>query len=442
MRDVLITSTILGLLPFALRRPWVGCILYVWVSIMNPHRLTWGFAYDFPFAMIVGMTIILGLFISPDRKHFPLNGLTATMLLLTLWMNVTLLTAIDFNGSLEMWDRVMKNMLMVFIALTVLNSRKHIDILIWILVISIGFFSIKGGFFTIATGGQFRVYGPPQGVINENNALAVATIMIIPLMRYLQLHASHIKWISNKWIGRGLMFAMGMSAVSALGSQSRGALLAISAMAVFFWLKSRHKLVLGIVIAAVGAGALAVMSDKWEARMRTIETYEDDGSAQGRLVAWSTMWNLAKDRPLVGGGFEVGNSRVYSLYSDQPGFGRTPVAHSIYFQMLGEHGFVGLGLFLLMGLLCWRYASWIIRHTRERDDLKWAHDLAAMIQVSFISYAVGGAFLNLAHFELPYYMALMLVLTRNLVTQATSGKAVQAAKSIARIGHSARIRQA
>jgi probable O-glycosylation ligase (exosortase A-associated) len=146
------------------------------------------------------------------------------------------------------------------------------------------------------------------------------------------------------------------------------------------------------------------------------------------------MYNLAKDRPLVGGGFSVDKRSIYNVYSPDPSRPYTPVAHSIYFQMLGEHGFVGLGLFLLMGLLCWRYAAWIIRNTKGRDDLKWAQDLAAMIQVSLIAYAVGGAFLNLAHFELPYYICLVLVVARSVVTEAMSKELPQAARAPGMVG--------
>lgn len=55
MRDILVTALILGSLPFILRRPYIGILVWAWVSYMNPHRLTWVFAYDLPFAQIVGV---------------------------------------------------------------------------------------------------------------------------------------------------------------------------------------------------------------------------------------------------------------------------------------------------------------------------------------------------------------------------------------------------
>jgi O-antigen ligase len=90
-------------------------------------------------------------------------------------------------------------------------------------------------------------------------------------------------------------------------------------------------------------------------------------------------------------------------------------AHSIYFQVLGEHGFVGLGLFLLLWILVWRDTAWIIRRSRERETLGWASDLARMIQVSLVGFFVAGAFLSLAYYDVPYNLLVAVVLTRVLV---------------------------
>jgi hypothetical protein len=86
--------------------------------------------------------------------------------------------------------------------------------------------------------------------------------------------------------------------------------------------------------------------------------------------------------------------------------------------MLGEHGYVGLILFLLLWLLVWRDAVWIMRRTQNREDLRWASRLAQLIQVSLVGYAVGGTFLNLAYYDVPYNLLVALVLTRLLVAKA------------------------
>jgi probable O-glycosylation ligase (exosortase A-associated) len=207
---------------------------------------------------------------------------------------------------------------------------------------------------------------------------------------------------------------MFLCAIASLGSYSRGALLAIAAMALFLWLKSKHKFRIALLFILAIPVMLAFMPEEWNSRMGTINTYEQDESVQGRFSAWGMAFNLAKDRPFVGGGFEVGEPGTFARYApnetDMP-----RAAHSIYFQALGEHGFVGLGLYLLLGFLTWRSGEWIIRNTKDLSGYQWASSLASMIQVSLVGFATGGAFLSLLYFDVPYYLMAAMVATRILV---------------------------
>jgi hypothetical protein len=97
--------------------------------------------------------------------------------------------------------------------------------------------------------------------------------------------------------------------------------------------------------------------------------------------------------------------------------------------MLGEHGYVGLLLFLLLWFLVWRDAASIIRNARSHKDLQWAVDLARMIQVSLVGYAVGGSFLNLAYYDVPYNLIAALILTRVLIEKEI--KSLEESKELA-----------
>jgi probable O-glycosylation ligase (exosortase A-associated) len=120
-------------------------------------------------------------------------------------------------------------------------------------------------------------------------------------------------------------------------------------------------------------------------------------------------WNLANDQ-FIGGGFDIYNAAIFLRYAPDPK--DIHAAHSIYFQVLGEQGFVGLFLFLLLWFLVWRSAGWLIREGRRSEDTKWCRNLGAMSQVCLVGYAVGGAFLSLAYFDLPYDILVIVVLTK------------------------------
>jgi probable O-glycosylation ligase (exosortase A-associated) len=200
--------------------------------------------------------------------------------------------------------------------------------------------------------------------------------------------------------------------ISVLGSYSRGGFLALTAMGAFLWIKSRKKIVLGIMLAALVVTVLAFMPEAWYAKIGTIETYQQDTSAMGRIGAWRFATNLALHRPIGGGGFETFQKEAYEQYAP----GEVPLdPHSIWFQMLGEQGFVGLGLFVLFWILAWRTGSQIIRLCRDRPDFIWARDLAGMIQAGLVGFMVGGSFLGLAYWDYPYILVIVLVLTKVVV---------------------------
>jgi putative inorganic carbon (HCO3(-)) transporter len=374
---------------------------------MNPHTQGWGFATTFPFAAIIAGTLLVSLLLTKEPKNLPMTPVTITFLLLVAWMNMSTLFAIHADYIYPQWIKVMKIMLMIVVSLIILKSRKQVHAFMWILVVSLGYYGVKGGIFTVTSGGQFKVWGPENTFIGGNNEIALALIVCIPLMRYLQTTTS------NKWLRHGITVSMLLCAIASLGSYSRGALVALSAMGIFFLIKSDKKVFMGILLVLAVPLVLFFMPVQWTQRMDTINTYQEDSSAMGRINAWWMAFNLAKARPLVGGGFEIYDSETFERFAPIP----TDVhaAHSIYFQALGEHVFVGLALYLLLVIFTWKCATWIIRATANREDLKWAASLARMSQVSIIGFAVGGAFLSLLYFDVPYYLMAAVVATRIIV---------------------------
>ncbi|WP_338762132.1 putative O-glycosylation ligase, exosortase A system-associated [Massilia sp. METH4] len=435
MRDIFVTLLVLGGLPFALQRPVIGGLMWVWISVMNPHTQGWGFATTFPFAQLIAGVTLLSLLKSREKNRLPMTPITITLILFVVWMNITTLFAIIPNAAWGQWNKVMKIMLMTFVVMMVIRKREHVRHLIWVLVISLGYYGVKGGIFTVRSGGNQRVWGPIGTFIGDNNALALALIMTIPLMYYL------MQELPKQWMRRLMFVAMGLCALAALGSYSRGGFLAIIAMLAFMWKKSRHKLAGAALLVLLVPLALLFMPEQWAARMDTISEYEADHSAMGRINAWQTAYNLACDR-FFGGGFSMYEPMTFAMYAPDPS--AVHAAHSIYFQALGEHGWIGLGLYLMLGFLTWRYAAWIVRHCRGRADLQWAASLAAMIQASLIGFAVGGAFLSLLYWDVPYYLMVAVMATRAVVAQhlaVSPAAAAHAHQRASRLGPTVESRQ-
>lgn len=402
MRDIILIGIIGWCFIQAFRRPWIGIMCWTWISIMNPHQLSWNMR-DMPVAAAIGGATLIGMFITKDRRDYSLNRESITLIVLMVWFTITLPFSMLWDESFGLYKRVMKIDFMVLVTLMVLHSKRHLMVFVWVNMLSIAFYGVKGGVFTIATGGSYKIWGPEYTYIEGNNELALAIVMVIPLMRFLQLQ------MQARWAKGVMTFCMVMMAAAALGSHSRGALLAIGSMALVLWWRGKNKAVGAVAMVVVGAALLSMMPAEWWERMNTIKTYQQDESAMGRINAWGMAFNLAKAN-FFGGGFFVWTGQIFAIYGPDPM--DVHAAHSIYFMVLGEQGFVGLFIFLTLFMFAFASAGHLRVHGKRQPETQWLSDLGGMLQVGFVGYAVGGAFLSLSYWDLPYNMMVMGVIGR------------------------------
>lgn len=408
MRDLFVTAVVFGVLLVTFKHPHYGIYLWDWLSYMNPHKLTWGFAQTMPFAYITAIVTLVAYLFSKEPKRIPWTPEIVLLFLFLVWVTFTSFFAFFPQLVWDQWDKVWKILFMTLVTAMLMTNRQRLVGMVWMLALSLGFYGIKGGVFTIAHGGVYRVQGPEDTFIAGNNEIGLALIMTVPLIRYLHLHEKRL------WLKFGLAGAMVLTGLAAIGTQSRGALLAAATMGFFLWIKSRQKFATAIyLLMAVGLVA-AIMPQEWYDRVSTIKTYEQDDSALGRINAWHTAFNVAKDR-FTGGGFETFQPRTFREYAPDPN--NVHDVHSIYFEVLGEQGFIGFGIWLLIGLFAWRTGNMVIRACKNDPERKWASDLAAMTQVSMVGYATGGAFLGLAYFDYYYHLVIILVLTYQIAVK-------------------------
>lgn len=407
MRDILIVLIVFGAIPFVFKRPWTGILLFSWISYMNPHRLAYGFAFTFQFALVAALVTVIAFALGRESKKIPLTPISVLLFIFIAWTGITTVAAIAPEPASARFIEFLKIQLMTILTLAMINSRERINWLIIMIVFSIGFYGVRGGVFSVLTGGNYRVWGPEGSFFGDNNTLALTLIMTMPLMHYLQLISS------NRWVRHLLSIMMLLTLGAIVGTYSRGALLALSVMGLVLWLRSSRKLPVAAAAAVCIIGVLSFMPQKWFDRMDTINSYEEDQSASGRFDAWLFSINLANDRAL-GGGFRVYTVlELWQVYAPDSPTIRAP--HSIYFEVLGEHGYIGLTIFLLIGVTAFLTCSRIHKLARGDPDLRWASDLAKMIQVSLVGYAAAGTFLNVATFDLYYHVLAIIIVTRLIV---------------------------
>ncbi|KEZ77868.1 putative O-glycosylation ligase, exosortase A system-associated [Salinisphaera hydrothermalis] len=412
MRSLALLLFVAGTLPMAFVRPIIGLLLWMMFSYLNPHRLTWGFAVDFPWVFITAGATLVALLAHPgERQAPPMKPIVVLMTLFLGWITLSTFQATVPDAAFTRYEQFLKMMTMAYVTLMLVIDRQRLDWVIWTIVASFGFWGFKGGLFTLLTGGNYHVMGPESSFFTDNNIFALIMCMTLPLMRYVQLQVQH------RWLRLGLWLLMGLTAVSIVGTYSRGGLLALAVTATMLIWKSRRRAML-ILVAPVAALALAsFMPPQYFHRMHTIDKYHQDASAQGRIESWKFATHVALAHPLVGGGMEVWSSHdMWRRYGPE---GAVPgrAIHSIFFEVLGEQGFVGLGLFLASLLAGYLGLGRVRRRARAGPtEAWWLADLASMMQVSLIAYIAAGALLPMPYIDLLYQL-FALIAVMQLLTE-------------------------
>jgi probable O-glycosylation ligase (exosortase A-associated) len=237
------------------------------------------------------------------------------------------------------------------------------------------------------------VYGPPDSFIADNNAFGLALNMSLPMFYFMARSEQ------NRWVRRILHLSFFCGIVAVILTYSRGALLGLMVVLAMIVLKSKQKFIGGFFLAVCAWGVLAFAPEKWMARMGNFFHGNLDTSAELRLNAWQFAWELAKHYPITGGGLKTFTPDLYRRFTPQLDFAGP---HSIYFQTLGEHGFVGLGLFLALLLSCLFGLRSLRRKSRASPSTYWIIPYTHMLEIGLLAFMISGAFLELAYFDLFY----------------------------------------
>jgi probable O-glycosylation ligase (exosortase A-associated) len=427
VRDLFFLAALPFLLYAMAKRPFIAVGLWVWTAMFFPNGWLYGVASVIRYNLLFTAVAVLGYLAMRDKPKVRLGALGALVLAFFLW--TTLTTAMTIGRpdvAWEIWSRFAKVVLLFLFIVMVIDKKLHFDFLLWCVALSIGFYGCLEALKFIGSGGGHMIEGMPGHVLGDRNELAVAFVMALPLCFYLLEEYGR----SSKWIRIGLLGTLALLVIAIVGTQSRGGFIALLAVAGYMFVKSERKFLLGSIAVVLVAVLASLISQEWLARMDTIQAAGQDQSFMGRVVAWKLSFILAMDNPLVGGGFKSLENFVvwdmlsrdfmsYSFFSTGdalPDTRRAHAAHSIYFQVLGDHGFVGLALYLGILWTMFRKAAAVAREARTHALAPWIARLAVMLQLSIFAFALGGAALSFAYFDLIFAIgALVVVLQSRIV---------------------------
>lgn len=385
MRDIVLLGAIAALLVFAIKRPFAGLLVWAWFTLMTPHQLAYG-VFGIPLnALIAGVTIG-GYILSGEVKRFRFDAITFLIILFGGWLTVSQIFSLDQDNSAIFYDRFIKTMLFALLCTQLLNTKLRLHAMIWMLVVGVGFFAAKGAIFTVLTLGEYRVFGLPDTILEDNNHLGIAIATILPLTLYL------FSQVKEKYVQYGLLAFFALSVVTILGTQSRGGFVALIAFSGLYWLRSKQKLPIAVGLIALVMPTMAFMPPEWWERMATITTATQDASFMGRVEAWQINWELAVAHPFTGAGLR--NSYLYDIAATvNPELSEeAKAAHSIFFEILGSTGFTGLFIYLALLASSFQATFKTIARSKVSASMPtWKPELARALQVSLAVFCIGGA---------------------------------------------------
>jgi probable O-glycosylation ligase (exosortase A-associated) len=434
MRDLLLFAILMGLVPVILMRPWIGILAWFWAGLMTPQFLTWGFMRTFPIAMLIGVVTLAGLVMTKDRRPMPMTREMVMMWMLVAYTAMTSYFAVNSSGAWEFWQHLMKILIITFITPMLIYGSRRIILLLLVITFSLAFYGFKGGIFAISTGGSHMVLGPNGSYLSGNTYIGLAMLMVLPLVlasarlfyfRWFDLGSTLIQRFSAP-IGLGIYGVFWLTAIAILVTYSRGALLGLLAIAPFLFLRMQRKWLL-VVIAVVAVTVVGVtVPDRLMARWQTIETYEEDTSAMQRVQAWGVNWNMAKENPITGMGFRntwMGYDWWISYANFEGSWQHVLSPHSVYFGLLGQHGFGGLAVFLTLVGFTFLTLNRIRRTAQHEPSQRWLSEYAWAIQVGMIGFMAAGTFLDVAYFSLLYAFVALAIIMRRELEEAPSASA-------------------
>jgi probable O-glycosylation ligase (exosortase A-associated) len=413
MRDILFSLLVLGILPTCYRRPFIGLLTFSWLAYMRGQDLTWGFARNQRWSMLVGAVTVLGYGVTRPERWFRRDPRCFLLIGMMIWIAIGV--ALSERGvwtpyQIQKWIEFNKVVCVALFTTAIVTRPEQLRVLVWLIALSLGFYGFKGGLSGLLGGMHTEVLRGPGGMLSDNNDFGLALVMSIPMLLHIGLSEA------NKILRRGIMVVIPFTILTIVLTHSRGAFLALAG--VFFVLiwRSRNRLA-GFAVGALALVAVAIAAPaSYYERIAMIADYEQDGSAMGRLAAWKTAINMGKAHPVMGVGLTM--FRVnYTEYKSGEAHEGVRVAHNSYLQMWAEGGLPTLGMYLLMILLC-IWSLWRVRGMAKRYYFtSWIINYATMFEATLVGFIIGSTFLNRSHFDLLYHLVAMVVVFEALARE-------------------------
>lgn len=431
---LMVCLTLTGTVGVVVVSPFLGVAVYYLFAVLRPQYLwEWSLPPGVHWSYYVALATILaacGRVIGAaggqerDSRSTWSAGHFA-VLAFGVWVGVSYVMARDQFTAYPWLIEYVKIFVMFAASAVLIRTVKETWLLMVVTALALGYIAYEVNFLYLVNN-YLGIYHNGYGGL-DNNGAGLMLAMGLPLCLFA--------WEGSTGRWRWLFLAMVPVLLHAvLMTYSRGAMVSLLAVAPLIWLRSRHRRYM--TVAALGLALLLPMLAGPEIRARffSISEHGHDDSAQSRLGSWAAAYQMAKENPIFGVG--IRNSNLFSHQYGADVEGRT--IHSQYLQLAADTGFVGLGLYLMaLGTIWWGLCRVRRQLGKPTDaDSRRSHALTSAIECALAVFCVGGAFLSIEVFELPYLLLLLGAQLRSLMSIPAAGIVPQpAVRSVLAVQH-------
>jgi putative inorganic carbon (HCO3(-)) transporter len=400
-----------------IKNPFIWTLTYIWLDFFRPQDIAPKSFGETNIFLLFGALGIIGLAYKGRQRLFKLDAVSALLLFLAAWVTYTTGTAISPDSAFRKWDSSIKTILFYALATNLLSTKTDSVQILWASIAGACAHLIPVGIKTILSGGGYTSQLSQlssNAFLAESSTVSVIAICFLPVL----ISSTYRPCISSGGSFRRIfpytLILLFLSA--AFGTHARAGIASLFTILIIYFLASTKKLSYVLTGGAVSFLLLFFLHDsEWFSRASTIGNLSADTSASGRFEVWKWTWEFVKNNPL-GGGFNVYEINEIILREENSlvPYTRLGVAfHSIYFEVLGEHGFPGFFLYFGAILL-----SFLRLYTTTTQFFR-IHGQNAVYSIEFsmlaltCSLLVGSAFVGIAFS--PYlfcFIAVICGLTR------------------------------
>ena len=416
MIDAALFAFVLGALALGLKRPFLWVLAYIYIDIVAPQKIGWALTQAMPISLIAFCAAFAGWALTDRKAGTRLHYRQALMAALLAICAMTLQWSAFPEPAATKWDWVWKALVFAIFLPFTLTTRLRIEAAALIMVLSAGAIIVNGGIKTVLGGGGYEglhLYVNDNSGVYESSILSLLAIAIIPLIWWFARHGTVFRpdW-RVKLFAWALIFACLLIPV---GTEARTGLVCLAVLVPLVLRDVRRRFVLIAAGSALAFASLPFLPASFYERMATITTPQEDESAFTRVAVWDWTLDYVAEHPL-GGGFDAyrANSFTYDQRIETGSGSTTAIEyrevtdearayHSAYFEVLGEQGWPGLAVWLLLHVSGLWQMERLRRRWRRRAAASgdpgeaWQAPLASALQSAQAVYLVGALFVGVAY---------------------------------------------